>query len=63
MSAIKNAFYDLLDLAADVSAEFDLVNNTREYLLTHFSITEGNTALEKAQINKQLYDALKKYGD
>ena len=45
------------------SAEFDLANNTREYLLSHFSIAEGKTALEKARINKQLYDALKSCGE
>ena len=63
MSEIKNKLYDLLDLAADTSAEFDLANNTREYLLSHFSIAEGKTALEKARINKQLYDALKSCGE
>ena len=58
MKEIKNEFYDILDLAADVSADFDLANNTREYLLSHFSIEEGKTALEKAKINKLLYDEL-----
>lgn len=60
---IKNEFYDLLDLAADTSSEFDFANNTREYLLSHFSIDEGKSSLEKAQINRQLYDALMSYGD
>lgn len=63
MKEIKNEFCDLLDLAADTSAEFDLANNTREYLIAHFSLTEGKTALEKAEINKELYDALMKYGE
>ena len=63
MKEIKNEFYDILDLAADTSSEFDLANNTREYLLAHFSVEEGKNALEKAQINKQLYDALRNYGD
>ena len=58
MKMIKNEFYDLLDLAADISPDFDLANNTREYLLSFFTITEGKTALEKARVNKQLYDAL-----
>lgn len=62
MKEIKNEFYDLLDLAADTSAEFDLSNNTREYLIEHFSIQEGKTALEKARINKQLHDLLVDYG-
>ena len=63
MREIKNEFYDLLDLAADTDSEFDLANNTREYLLTHFSVAEGKSALEKAQINKHLYDALINYGE
>lgn len=62
MNKIKNEFYDLLDLAADISTEFDLANNTREYLLERFSIEEGKTALDKAQINKQLFDLLLSYG-
>ncbi len=62
MKEIKNEFYDLLDLAADTSADFDLANNTREYLLNHFSIEEGKTALEKARINKRVYDELVSYG-
>ena len=62
MREIKNEFCDLLDLAADTSTEFDLANNTREHLLTHFALIDGKTALEKAKINKQLYDALKSYG-
>lgn len=63
MKEIKNEFYDLLDLAADTSEVFDLANNNREYLLKHFAIAEGKTALEKAQNNKKLYDALMNYGD
>lgn len=63
MREIKNEFYDLLDLAADTDSVFDLANNTREYLLAHFSVAEGKSALGKAQINKQLYDALKNYGE
>ena len=61
MREIKNEFCDLLDLAADISSEFDFKNNTRKYLLEHFSIEEGKSALEKAKINKQLYDDLKIY--
>lgn len=56
---IKNEFYDILDLAEEVSKEFRLKNNSRECLLTHFSIKEGNSALEKARINKKLYDVLR----
>ena len=62
MKEIPNKFYDILDLAADTSPDFDLANNTREYLLNAFSITEGRTALEKALVNKRLYEALMNYG-
>lgn len=62
MKEIKNEFYDILDLAADTSSDFDLANNTREYLLSHFSIEEGTTALEKAKINKRLHDELVSFG-
>ena len=62
MKEIKNEFYDLLDLAADTSADFDLANNTREYLLDHFFIEEGKTALDKARINKRVFDELVRYG-
>lgn len=62
MKEIKNEFFGLLDLAADTSPDFDLANNTREYLLSSFSILEGKTALEKVLANKQLYDALINYG-
>ena len=63
MKEIKNEFYDLLDLAADASPDFDLANNTREYLLSAFSITEGKTALEKAMVNRKLFEALLNYGE
>jgi hypothetical protein len=63
MKEIKNDFFDLLDLAADISPDFDFEHNTREYLLTRFEISAGKTALENAQANKQLYDALREYGD
>jgi len=63
MTEIKNEFYDILDLAADTSADFDLANNTREYLLSHFAIEEGKSSLDKARINKHLYDALVNYGE
>lgn len=62
MKEIKNEFYDLLDFAADTAAEFDLSNNNRAYLMEHFSIREGTNALEKAKVNKTLYDLLVNYG-
>ena len=60
---LDNEFLDILDLAADSSPEFDLANNTRDYLLTHFNIKEGKTALQKALVNKSLYDELLNYGE
>ena len=58
MREIPNEFFDLLDYAADISEEFDLANNTREYLLRRFVVSEGKTALEKAFANQCIYDAL-----
>lgn len=63
MKEISNEFYDLLDLAADTSPDFDLSNNTRSHLLSCFDLAEGKTALKKAKVNKQLYDALLHWGD
>ena len=63
MREIESEYFDLLDMAADTSTDFDLSNNTREFLLAHFSLTEGKSALEKAKINKKIYEALEKYGD
>ena len=60
---IKNKFYDILDLAADTSNEFDLANNTREFLLSYFDVNDGITALEKAKVNVELYDKLINYGE
>lgn len=59
MWEIKNKFLDLLDYAADCSAEFDLENNNRAYLLKHFAIEEGHDAGEKARGNVQLFTELK----
>lgn len=63
INEIKNEFFDLLDMAADVSKEFDLENNTREKLLQAFSIDEGKNAVEKAEINVKIYEHLKKFGE
>lgn len=63
MKEIKNGFYDLLDLAVDVSEKFDLDNNNREYLLSYFGITESDSALEKAQNNKKIYELLKDFDE
>ena len=59
---IENEFLDLLDVATDISVEFDFSNNTRKYLLTYFSLEEGKTALEKARLNEKIYSELRKYG-
>ena len=63
MSEIKNEFFDLLDMAEDTSKEFDLENNTREYLLKELAIDEGESALAKAEINIKIYDKLESYGE
>lgn len=54
MKKIGNDFCDLLDAAADISPEFDMKNNTREYLLEYFGIEEGKDALAKAIGNAEL---------
>lgn len=62
MREISNAILDLLDVAAETAEEFDFDNNHRDFLLAHFQIDEGKTALEKAEANKFLCDALRGYG-
>ena len=63
MQEIKNPFLDLLDYAADVSEEFDMEHNTREFLLQHFQIPEGADAEGRALANVQLYTALQALED
>ena len=63
MNEIKNEFYDLLDLAADISEDFDMENNTRSYLCSYFGINAGRSAREKALANKEIYDALINCGE
>jgi hypothetical protein len=58
MKKLNNQFWDLLDYAADVSEEFDLKNNTREYLINHYRLKEGTDALGKAEVNILIYDKL-----
>ena len=60
MTEIKNQFLDLLDFAADCAEEFDMENNTREYLLKHFDLVEGKDAAETG-VTMQLYSALKQW--
>lgn len=60
---ITNKFFDLLDYAADISVEFDMQNNTREYLLHYFKLSEGKDALEKAKRNVDIYNCLIRIGD
>ena len=58
MKSIPNLFFDLLDYAANISSEFDMQNNNREYLLMHFNISEGKDALEKAKKSVEIYNHL-----
>lgn len=59
MTCIKNELLDLLDVAADISPDYDGANNTREHLLSAFSIKEGSSTIDKAKVNKEIYEALK----
>ena len=59
-SRIQNGFFDLLDYAGDMSDEFSMKNNSREFLLSHFFLTEGRNALEKANANRLIAGELKK---
>ena len=61
MREIPNTLLELLDVAAETAEEFDFDNNHRDFLLAHFKIDEGKTALEKAEANKLLCDALRGY--
>jgi|GEM_PF-2813399 len=63
MKQISNSFLDSLDVAAEINPKFDLENNSREYLLSHFSISEGKDALEKALNNVLIYQNLMNYGE
>ena len=58
MRSIPNEMFDLLDYAAEVDSKFDGKNNTREFLLSYFGMTEGKSAMEKAMKNIELYEAL-----
>ena len=59
MKRIYNEFLDILDIAADASDEFDLANNTREFLLSNFNIQNDTSAEEKARNNVTIYEKLK----
>lgn len=60
MAKIESDFWDLLDYAADCARELDMENNTREYLLGHFDLEEGQDAEGKTMANVELYAALKR---
>ena len=60
MAKIESDFLDLLDYAADCARELDMENNTREFLLGHFDLEEGQDAAGKALANVELYAALKR---
>lgn len=59
MNEIQNLFLDLLDYAADISDEFDMKHNTREYLLKYFALEQGLNALDNAKNNCTIYERLK----
>lgn len=60
MAKIESDFWDLLDYATDCARELDMENNTREYLLGHFDLEEGQDAEGKTMANVELYAALKR---
>ena len=59
MATIPNQFLDLLDYAADISDDFDMEHNTREYLLGYLGLTQGRDAMENAMHNAAIYERLK----
>lgn len=59
MREIGNELFDLLDFAADLPEKLDMECGSRAKLLDFFAIPEGKTALEKAQNNRLLFDALR----
>lgn len=61
ISIIDNKFLDILDFAADVSEEFDMANNTRQFLLDKFNLTDEIDAKSKALNNIKLFNALKEW--
>lgn len=59
MREIGNELFDLLDFAADLPEKPNMECGSRAKLLDFFAIPEGKTALEKAQNNRLLFDALR----
>ena len=55
---IDNEFFDLLDYADDTSDSFDVW--TRDKLIERFGLADGGNALEKAIVNNEIYNALRK---
>lgn len=58
MKKIDNELMDILDFAADLDEEFDMENNSREYLLKYFGIEDGKDALAKTRATKLLLEKL-----
>ena len=59
LKKIENKFMDLLDFAAEVSTNFDGKNNSREFLVQFYSLTEGEDSLSKAELNYKIFELLK----
>lgn len=59
LKTIDNKLFDILDYAAEVNPEYDLMNNNREYIIKDLGIEEGFNALAKARVNMRLYEKLK----
>ena len=56
---IENEFLELLDYAAFINEEFDMKNNTREYLLNYFKLEDLKDSYSKAYNNIIIFNKLK----
>lgn len=59
LNKIENEFLELLDYASIVSEEFDMKNNTREYLLNYFKLEDSKDSYSKAYNNIIIFNKLK----
>ena len=59
LNKIENEFLELLDYASIVSEEFDMKNNTREYLLNYFELEDSKDSYSKAYNNIIIFNKLK----
>lgn len=58
MNGVENGFVDLLDYAELVSDEFDMENNSREYLVKYFNLEDTDSTIGKTHLNVEIYRKL-----